>query len=380
VVALTPRQGRTEAVNTGTGPKFFLDGITATGASHRSFCRLALFRQHDFMSRRKGSLEETLAGHLERRSARSQLRRLTIVPPHAVDFSSNSYLSLSTNADVQRDFVARLKAHADAASTPAPDRKNAPLLGSGGSRLLDGNSTLAEELEREIAAFHGAEAGLLFNSAFDANVGLFACVPQSGDVVVYDELIHASVHDGMRLSRAGRRVGFAHNSVWQDVKGSASSMTGASCLESVLACLVSGAAGQDFFDGKKNVFIAVEGLYSMDGDLAPLKDIVECVEKCLPAGNGYIVVDEAHSTGIYGDCGRGLVCQLGLEDRVWARVHGFGKAMSCTGGRFLPVRLRVQSLLNGTNSALLLKVLYSPPGRLAIISSTMPAASSTPRQ
>jgi 8-amino-7-oxononanoate synthase len=75
-------------------------------------------------------------------------------------------------------------------------------------------------------------------------------------------------------------------------------------------------------------------VYSMDGDAAPLKDIVECVEKRLPLGNGYIIVDEAHSTGIFGHQGRGLVCHLGLESRIWGRVHTFGKAMGCSGGEF----------------------------------------------
>jgi 8-amino-7-oxononanoate synthase len=87
-----------------------------------------------------------------------------------------------------------------------------------------------------------------------------------------------------------------------------------------------------FRSGKRNVFVAAEGVYSMDGDVAPLADIVDCVERCLPQGNGYVIVDEAHSLGIFGERGRGLVCDLGLETRVWARVLGFGKAMGCSGG------------------------------------------------
>jgi len=293
-----------------------------------------LIRIAPLMSQNKRSLDKTLAGHLERRRARSQLRHLTIVPPQAVDFSSNSYLSLSTNPAVQSDFLSRLQTYAKNApsTTTVSDRQNVPLLGSGGSRLLDGNSALAENIERQIAEFHRAESGLFFNSAFDANVGLFGCVPQVGDVIVYDELIHASVHDGMKLSRASRRVAFAHNCVRLDQAQEGSAQTAS--LEAVLRHLATG--DEHYFrTGKKNVFIAVEGLYSMDGDLAPLREIVECVEEYFPAGNGYIIVDEAHSTGIYGDRGRGLVCHLGLENRVWARIHGFGKAMSCTGGVLL---------------------------------------------
>ncbi|KAK3899377.1 pyridoxal phosphate-dependent transferase [Staphylotrichum tortipilum] len=265
------------------------------------------------MSNGASRLDEVLAGLLDQRQTRNQLRRLTLAPPNAADFSSNSYLSLSSQAAVQKAFLAWLQA----AASPS-------LLGSGGSRLLDGNSSFAEELEKTIAAFHHASAGLLFNSAMDANVGLLGCVPQPGDVVVYDELVHASVHDGMRLSRAGRRVPFGHSRVWDG--GDVSS------LEGVLRALLGGPDGDLFVSGKRNVFVVVEGVYSMDGDVAPLGDVVECVERCLPLKNGYVIVDEAHSTGVFGDRGRGLVCELGLEDRVWARVLGFGKAMGCSGG------------------------------------------------
>ncbi|KAF4950813.1 hypothetical protein FGADI_7946 [Fusarium gaditjirri] len=245
-------------------------------------------------------LEEQLRARLLDRQKRSQLRRLTTFPADNVDFSSNAYLSLSSVPEIRSAYHSLLENHA------APP----PLLGSGGSRLLDGNSTLAENLERDIAAFHNADAGLLFNSGFDANVGLVSCLPQPGDVVVYDELIHASAHDGMRLSRAARRVSFKHNCVH-----------GEGGLDEVL-----GGIGNE-----KSVFILVEGVYSMDGDVAPLKAIVECVKTRLPA-NGYIIVDEAHSTGIFGHQGRGLVCELGLEKEIFARLHTFGKAMSSFGG------------------------------------------------
>ncbi|KAH7144800.1 pyridoxal phosphate-dependent transferase [Fusarium sp. MPI-SDFR-AT-0072] len=244
-------------------------------------------------------LEEQLKARLLDREKRSQLRRLTTFPADNVDFSSNAYLSLSSVPEIRSAYHSLLENHA------APP----PLLGSGGSRLLDGNSTLAENLEQDIAAFHNADAGLLFNSGFDANVGLVSCLPQPGDVVVYDELIHASAHDGMRLSRAGRRVSFKHNCVY-----------GEGGLDDVLSGI-----GEE-----KSVFILVEGVYSMDGDVAPLKEIVECVKSRLPT-NGYIIVDEAHSTGIFGHQGRGLVCELNLEKEIFARLHTFGKAMSSFG-------------------------------------------------
>lgn len=275
-------------------------------------------------------LDETLASILSSRFSQGRLRRLTIPSPSSVDFSSNSYLSLSSNPAVKAAYLSFIQPYLQSTDSEAGFG-----LGSGGSRLLDGNSAFTEDLEDRIAKFHGADSGLLFNSGFEANTGLFACVPQKGDVIVYDELIHASVHDGMRLSRA-QRIPFAHNKVYEDsaaASESANKKGKRQCLHSLLRSLTEGAEGADVRNGKKNIFIAVEGVYSMDGDAAPLRDIVECVEERLPLGNGYIIVDEAHSTGIFGNQGRGLVCHLGLEGRIWGRVHTFGKAMGCSGGK-----------------------------------------------
>lgn len=273
------------------------------------------------------NLDSALATLLSRRRDRNLLRQLTLpaersppAPPTA-DFSSNDYLSLSAHPAVRAAFLARLQdGSSTSSSVPAYDGPGPARLGATGSRLLDGNSALAESLESRIASFHRAAAGLLFNSAYDANVGLLACVPQPGDAVVYDALVHASVHDGMRLSRvpAERRRAFRHN----DVAG----------LRAVLQGLDGVALLRRGEEEARNVFVVVEGVYSMDGDVAPLKEVVECVEESLPRGNGYVIVDEAHSTGIFGERGRGLVCELGLESRVWARVMGFGKAMGCAGG------------------------------------------------
>lgn len=193
-------------------------------------------------------------------------------------------------------------------------------MGSGGSRLLDGNSTYAEQLEKSIASFHDAPSGLLFNSGFDANMAVFSCIPQLGDVILYDQHIHASVHEGMRLSRAGRCLPFAHNSVAD--------------LERVLG----GQLQKDSLlsDGTRNVFVATESLYSMEGDVAPLKDMVQVIEKLLPRGNGYLIVDEAHSTGLFGPHGGGVVQELGLSSHVFARLHTFGKALSSHGGMMIP--------------------------------------------
>jgi 8-amino-7-oxononanoate synthase len=249
---------------------------------------------------------------LDQREARSARRRLTVLPPDAVDFSSNDFLSLSSSSALRTRYLQTLKHHY--ASDPAP------ALGSGGSRLLDGNSAYAEDLERFIASFHHAPSGLLFNSGFDANVGVFSCIPQPGDVIVHDELIHASVHEGMRLSRAGRKVPFEHNSI-----GS---------LEKVLGELITDDAS--IVNGSRNVFVAVESLYSMDGDTAPIKDILQVTHRSLPRGNGYLIVDEAHATGVFGPQGAGVVQELGVQDQVFIRTHTFGKALAAQGGASPP--------------------------------------------
>ena len=252
---------------------------------------------------RRSALEDRFEGLLQRRESESKLRTLKSSPSNSVDLSSNDFLSLSTSQDLKSRLLQELS---------NPTLK----LGSTGSRLLDGNSAYAEELERDIALFHGGKAGLLANSGFDANVGLFSCLPQPGDVILYDELIHASVHDGMKVSRAEKFVPFEHNSV-------------ADLAVKLKSCITTDDLVRR---GQKNVFIAIETVYSMEGDLAPLTEVVEVVEEMLPEGNGHLIVDEAHSTGIYGAQGKGRVCELGLQERVFARLHTFGKALACNGG------------------------------------------------
>lgn len=264
------------------------------------------------------SLEKQLKGALESREVRHIRRTL---PPSAdtdlVDFSSNDYLSLSSSPELRARFLEKLASAQQ-------------ILGSGGSRLLI-NGSAHVELEDRLRSFFTRSDGaptsppiplpleaLLFNSGFDANVGFFACVPQPGDFVVYDEYIHASVHDGMKMSRA-RCFPFKHNSL--------------SDLQKVFFRLKTDCLG--LADGISSVFIAVESLYSMDGTISPLTDIIQLAESAFPSNNAYVFVDEAHSTGIYGSCGRGLVNLLGLENQVFARLHTFGKALAATGGQSL---------------------------------------------
>jgi 8-amino-7-oxononanoate synthase len=250
-------------------------------------------------------LERILQDRLDRRRTNGTLREL--IPPRndRVDFSSNDFLSLSQSSQLKALFLEELQS----SNTPQ---------GSGGSRLLDGNSAYAEKLEQDIAQFHRAEAGLLFNSGFDANAGFFACVPQVGDVIVHDELVHASVHDGMRMSRAEKIIAFNHNSIHD--------------LRSILRELVD--EEEVPRSRRRNVIVAVESIYSMDGDVAPLLEIANEIEEIIGNENGYLVVDEAHSTGVLGPQGRGLVCEIGLEHRIFARLHTFGKALGSSGGSF----------------------------------------------
>ncbi|CAG8738503.1 5936_t:CDS:2, partial [Ambispora leptoticha] len=240
-------------------------------------------------------LTEQLKLILENRKKRSLIRSLTVPAPNSVDFSSNDFLGLSRNATLHNDFVTQLL------NFPQPP------LGSTGSRLLDGNSSFAESLDKFLADFHHAESALIFTSGFDANVGFFSSVPQPGDAIILDQFVHASVHDGVRNSRAKVVLKFLHNDL-EDLTRQ---------LDKAVQTIGS----------EKNIFVAVESLYSMEGDIAPLREIVEI----LKSYNAYLMVDEAHATGVYGEQGRGIVCELGLEDKIFARLHTFGKALASNG-------------------------------------------------
>lgn len=239
---------------------------------------------------------------LEKRRADLSLRSLPD-KAHLVDFCSNDYLGFSRSALLREKIRKALDNH--------PHHPQ----GSTGSRLITGNHPLFEELETYIARYHRAEAGLIFNSGYDANTGFFSSVPQKNDMVLFDELIHASVRDGLKLTR-GAAVEFRHNDV-EDVK---SKLNGA----------------------YENIYIAVESVYSMDGDFAPLKEFAEI---CSATG-ARLVVDEAHATGVFGHKGEGRVAELGLENHVFARIHTFSKALGCNGAIVLGSAVLRQFLVN----------------------------------
>jgi len=221
-------------------------------------------------------------------AARDRLRRL--MPRVGADFSSNDYLGLAASP--------RLRAAvADALSRGVA-------VGSGGSRLLRGNDPEHDALEREAAAFFGCEASLWFSSGYAANAALLGTLPQRGDLVVHDALIHASAHEGMRLGR-GEALQARHND--------------ADSFDAAIA-------GWRARGGTGRVWIAVESLYSMDGDCAPLADLAAVARQ----HDAFLLIDEAHATGVFGPDGRGLAADYeGRENVVTLRTCG--KALGCEG-------------------------------------------------
>lgn len=229
----------------------------------------------------------------------------------SVDFCSGDVMSMGRSSQHRVEFLAELERHPHFA------------LGTTSSRLMDGNYPYIEQAESEIAAFHGAEAGLLVGSGFEANLAIWTTIPKQGDVIVYDSLVHASTHDGMRQALATDRVAFPHSDVdaFRDT------------LRDILA------TRPLLRQGKRSVLVAVESVYSMDGDMCPLQELVEAAKDVFQDHEGSIqfVVDEAHSVGFTGPEGRGLVCELGLEKEVAVVMHSFGKAIGAAGGLFSSV-------------------------------------------
>ena len=193
--------------------------------------------------------------------------------------------------------------------------------GSTGSRLLAGNYILLEEVEKQIAVFHQAESALIFNSGYDANIGLVSSVPQKGDTILYDQLCHASIRDGIRLSFANS-FSFAHNDL-ADLEKKINNATG-------------------------TLFIVTESVFSMDGDLSPLEELVRISE----IHKAHLIIDEAHATGVIGEKGEGLVQHLQLQEKIFSRIHTFGKACGCHGAVVLGSNRLRDYLINFARSLL----------------------------
>lgn len=231
------------------------------------------------------NLKGRLTRQLEARKQNLSYRTLSL-SANLTDFISNDYLGLARSAELASLINSQNEA----------TRQN----GSTGSRLLSGNSALIESTEAQLCKVFGSERTLIFNSGYNANTAVLSCLPQRGDTIIYDELAHASIKDGARLSLA-KRFSFKHNDLTD--------------LEQKMQL------------AQGNVFIAVESVYSMDGDTCPLKELTELTKR----HNAHIILDEAHTTGLTGKAGGGLAVLLGLEKDILIRIHTFGKAMGIHG-------------------------------------------------
>ena len=241
---------------------------------------------------------------LAHRKTNESYRELKLIEAKT-DFASNDYLGLARSQKLAQSI------HQKAQSLGIGN-------GATGSRLLSGNHSLIEALEEKLGILFRGQA-LLYNSGYDANIGVLSCLPQRNDTILYDELAHACIKDGARLSLA-KRYSFRHNDIHD--------------LENKLRK----ASGQ--------TFIVVESIYSMDGDECPLREILALKKKY----NSIVMIDEAHSTGVMGENGSGMSCLLNLEKDIDIRVYTFGKAMGTHGACVVTVPTIKNYLINFSRS------------------------------
>jgi 8-amino-7-oxononanoate synthase len=239
-------------------------------------------------------MDAKLLDKLNKRKKEGTFRALTL-ENSSIDFFSNDYLGLAREYSHEKSLV--------------------ELIGATGSRLLSGNSLEADNCERFLANHFNVESSLVFNSGYSANLALLSSIPQRGDTILFDEFVHASIRDGIRLSFA-KAISFNHNDL-NDLEAKLKLATG-------------------------SVYVVVESLYSMNGDISPLKEI----EKKCSSNNAFLIVDEAHSVGVFGKEGQGLVQELKLESMVFARVITFGKAYGFHGAAIVGSKDLVEFLIN----------------------------------
>jgi 8-amino-7-oxononanoate synthase len=247
-------------------------------------------------------LAENLIQKLENRKQNNSLRKLPVFN-NLVDFSSNDYIGFSKSESIFKLTHAYLL------------ENDIFQNGASGSRLISGNHSLYQITETFIAEFHDAESALIFNSGYDANVGFFSAVPQRNDVILYDELSHASIRDGIVMSNA-KSYKFNHND-FED-------------LERLIIKFQ--ASISDLRDQSSiNIYIVTETVFSMDGDSSNLEELVALSEKY----NCYLIVDEAHTLGVFGEKGEGMMQYLNLHNKIFARIMTFGKGLGCHGAAIL---------------------------------------------
>lgn len=244
------------------------------------------------------SLTDRWQAALEELRGQGRYRSLRLPAGH--DFTSNDYLGYGslvheTERDLSRSGLS--------------------------SRLLRGHHAVWDEVEADLARWHGAEAVLMLNSGFTANEGLISTIVEPGDWVATDELNHACIVEGLRVCRP-RKFVFRHNDLNHLEEG----------LQAEAAKRPPG----------RELFVVTESLFSMDGDRAPLREIVELAERF----GANVIVDEAHSTGCYGLRGSGIIDELGLRSRVLATVHTGGKALGVCGAYVCGSKLLKDYLVN----------------------------------
>lgn len=237
-------------------------------------------------------LHENLKRKIERCKQENLFRKLPVFN-NLIDFSSNDYIGFSKSETIYK--------HTHAYLLENEIFQN----GATGLRLTTGNHTLYQITESFIAQFHEVESALIFNSGYDANLGFFSAVPQENDVVLYDELCHASIKDGIAMSKA-KSYSFIHND-FED-------------LEKYI-----------FKFPNRIIYIVTETVFSLDGDCPNLEDLVQLAQK----HNCYLVVDEAHALGVFGEKGEGLSQYLKLHHKIFARIVTFGKSLGCQGAAIL---------------------------------------------
>lgn len=272
------------------------------------------------------NLPRGLRSKLTRREEEKAFRKLP-KEMDLVDFSSNDYLGFSKERGIHKSALQLF-------SDSGPVRN-----GASGSRLLSGNHTLYEKLETQLTETFSSESALVFNSGYDANIGFFSCVPQRGDIIFYDELIHASIRDGIKMGNA-KSYKFKHNDI-DDLR---------------LKCRT-----ESDRNLKAEIYIVTESVFSMDGDSPNLKFFAEFST----AHNYHLIVDEAHAIGVFGKNGTGLVQESGLERQVFARVVTFGKALGCHGAAVLGSKSLINYLINFARSFIYTTAL--PPHSIATI-------------
>jgi len=255
---------------------------------------------------------KALTSKLEQRTANNSLRKLSL-PNTLIDFASNDYIGFAKSETIFNETHSYLI------------ENNIIQNGATGSRLLSGNHKIYEEAENYIAKFHQVESALIFNSGYDANVGFFGSVPQRNDVILFDELAHASIRDGIQLSNA-KSYKFQHND-FED-------------LERLLLKLST--------DNQQptTIFIVTESVFSMDGDCPNLEELATLSNKY----DCNLVVDEAHALGVFGDNGEGLVQMLQLQEAIFARIMTFGKGLGCHGAAILGSQKLIDYLVNFARS------------------------------